>query len=249
MMDDGRVLARLRGVDANCVDLGPGARIVIAGWRDGEVRVWSLEDDTEVVGTSWGRDSVLCCAWDSCGDAAAIGSAALTTTCVPRPLYVWDTVRDRVTWRCGERRRGAGVLACQWLGRNVLLAAGYDCAARVWDARCGGAQDRAVATWVEPHGDPVYSLAWDGRHAVIGGAARHGRCTLWDLRRPRRYVQMYHTHVPRRDGMSRSSPVYAVQIDAGELWTALDTCLAVLDFTTPQDTPARYYDLPFLQVA
>lgn len=246
-LGDGRLLAQPRGPDATCVDISHG-RHLAAGWTDGLVQTWRLDAAQRVQMHTPGADAVLSCAWGEVGGALlAVGCAGRPrNSCEAAPLHVWDTTvgGSEPVWRCAARRAGVGVLACTWLGGHTVTAAGYDCAARVWDLRCGRA---AQATWIEPHGDAVYSLAWDGRHALVGGAARHGRCTLWDLRRPRRYVQMYHTHRPT--ARSRSSPVYSVAVDAGELWAALDTCLALLDFAAPtSDTPVRNYDLPFLQI-
>ncbi|GAB0087925.1 F-box/WD repeat-containing protein 4 [Sergentomyia squamirostris] len=109
-----------------------------------------------------------------------------------------------------------------WRDSNTLLTANFDSTFRVHDLRT----DTDVQIYEDPYDSSVYCLDYDNHYGVLCGMKYHGRVNLYDLRIPRKFVQMYYPSQMNSYG----SPVYDIASDASQLFIVTDRNLRVFNF-------------------
>ncbi|RUS87773.1 hypothetical protein EGW08_004438 [Elysia chlorotica] len=136
------------------------------------------------------------------------------------PVVLWDIESGSCVAQLSvNHRRGAGVLDLRFESPNELLTCGYDTFIRLWDMRT----HTCVRQWEEPFDSALYCIDTDGENTMVVGTARHGMVRLWDKRQDDPVQMMY--------CKNSHSPVYSLAMDYGHLYIALDTGLAIMDFT------------------
>ncbi|XP_055628433.1 F-box/WD repeat-containing protein 4 [Toxorhynchites rutilus septentrionalis] len=109
-----------------------------------------------------------------------------------------------------------------WKDNNTLLTGNFDTTFRMVDTRTS--KDQAV--WTDPYDASVYCLHYDGSYGVLCGMKYNFRVNLYDIRMPKRCIQMYFSSKKR----SHYSPVYSLAADSSQLFLVTDHDLRVLDF-------------------
>lgn len=110
-----------------------------------------------------------------------------------------------------------------WKDENIVLTANFDSTLRLTDIRT----KRDQLIFQDIYDSSIYCLDYDGRNGVVCGM-KHFRVNLYDLRMPRRFVQMY---FPKHTNFNRS-PVYSISCDNSQLYIQTDTNLRILDFNS-----------------
>ncbi|EDV97626.1 F-box/WD repeat-containing protein 4 [Drosophila grimshawi] len=124
---------------------------------------------------------------------------------------------------------------------HVLFTANFDTTFRMFDRRT----DRDVSIWEDPFDSSIYCLEYDGLYGVLCGTKHHNRVNLYDIRVPRKYIQLY---FPGRTRQSyRGSPVYSLACDSQYMFIATDHNLRVFDFTTSYSVQRDYSNFYELQ--
>lgn len=136
--------------------------------------------------------------------------------------------------------RTVSVYSIVWRDANSLLTASYDSMLRLFDVRSNANE----MVWMDPFDSALFSLAYDGLHGVVCGMNYHCRVNLYDLRKPRDFVQMYYPTMDA-DVMYRGSPVYSLACDSSQLFIATDHNLRVLDFTADWAVERNYQGSPY----
>ncbi|XP_062561718.1 F-box/WD repeat-containing protein 4 [Armigeres subalbatus] len=109
-----------------------------------------------------------------------------------------------------------------WRDYNTILTGNFDTTMRMVDIRTSS--DAAV--WTDPYDASVYCLDYDGAYAVLCGMKYHFRVNLYDLRVPKRCIQMYFPS----NKFSQYSPVHSVAADSSQLFIITDNNLRILNF-------------------
>ncbi|XP_063708469.1 uncharacterized protein LOC134837085 [Culicoides brevitarsis] len=117
----------------------------------------------------------------------------------------------------------AAVYNLTWKDENVVLTANFDSTMRLTDIRT----KRDQMIFQDIYDSSIYCLDYDGKFGAVCGM-KHFRVNLYDLRMPRRFVQMY---FPKHTNYNRS-PVYAIACDNSQLYIQTDTDLRILDFNS-----------------
>lgn len=110
-----------------------------------------------------------------------------------------------------------------WKDENVILTANFDSTLRVTDIRT----KRDQLIFRDIYDSSLYCLYYDGKFGVLCGM-KHFRVNLYDLRMPRRFIQLY---FPKHTNFNRS-PVYSIACDNSQLYIQTDTNLRILDFNS-----------------
>ncbi|XP_055613746.1 F-box/WD repeat-containing protein 4 [Uranotaenia lowii] len=119
-----------------------------------------------------------------------------------------------------------------WKDSNTILTGNFDTTFRVVDTRTN--KDEAV--WVDPYDASVYCLDYDGANAVLCGMKYNFRVNLYDLRVPKRCVQMYFSS----KNVSHYSPVYSLASDCSQLFVVTDHDLRILNFDADSSQAKDY---------
>lgn len=123
----------------------------------------------------------------------------------------------------------------QWKDHNTLLTGNFDTTFRMVDIRT--LRDQAV--WTDPYDASVYCLTYDGAYGVFCGMKHNFRVNLYDIRVPKRCIQMYFSKKHYQ-----YSPVYSIAADHSQLFLVTDHDLRVLDFDVNKAEKKDYtYDL------
>lgn len=109
-----------------------------------------------------------------------------------------------------------------WKDSSTILTGNFDTTMRMVDVRA--ACD--VAVWTDPYDASVYCLDYDGGYAVLCGMKYNFRVNLYDIRVPKRCVQMYFPS----NKFSQYSPVHSVAADSSQLFVVTDHDLRILNF-------------------
>lgn len=117
----------------------------------------------------------------------------------------------------------AAVYNMTWKDENVILTANFDSTLRLTDMRT----KRDQLIFQDIYDSSIYCLDYDGKFGAVCGM-KHFRVNLYDLRMPRRFVQMY---FPKHTNFNRS-PVYSISCDNSQLYIQTDTNLRILDFNS-----------------
>lgn len=131
------------------------------------------------------------------------------------------------------------VYSLLWTNEQTLLTANFDTTLRLFDCRSN--KDEHI--WSDPFDSSIYSLDFDGVYGAVCGMKMHSRVNLYDLRMPKRCVQMYYPLMRMFNG---GSPVYSVATDSSQLFIVTDHNLRVLNFkidatTTESRDYANYF--------
>ncbi|XP_058461774.1 F-box/WD repeat-containing protein 4 [Malaya genurostris] len=128
------------------------------------------------------------------------------------------------------------VYQVMWKDSNTILTGNFDTTFRVIDTRT--AQDESV--WTDPYDASVYCFDYDGAYSVLCGMKYNFRVNLYDLRIPKRCIQMYFSSKKH----SHYSPVYSIAADCSQLFLVTDHDLRVLNFDANNKEKKDYtYDL------
>lgn len=123
-----------------------------------------------------------------------------------------------------------------WMDSNTILTGNFDTTMRMVDIRT--ARDEAI--WTDPYDASVYCLDYDGAFAVLCGMKYNFRVNLYDLRIPKRCIQMYFPS----NKFSQYSPVHSLAADSSQLFVVTDHDLRILNFNCHgMDTKDYTYDL------
>lgn len=107
-----------------------------------------------------------------------------------------------------------------------MITGNFDTTLRLTDIR----SNCDTQIWEDPYDASVYCLDYDGMNGIFCGMKYHHRVNLYDLRFPKKVVQMY---FPRKLNFNQStSPAYAVASDCSELFIVTDHSLRILNFRT-----------------
>jgi F-box/WD-40 domain protein 4 len=109
-----------------------------------------------------------------------------------------------------------------WKDEHCILTANFDTSLRIFDTRA----NKDMGIWFDAYDGSVYCLDYDGEYAVLCGMKYNFRVNLYDLRMPKKCVQMYFPskkHTPY-------SPVYSIASDASQLFIVTDHDLRVHNF-------------------
>ncbi|XP_053674012.1 F-box/WD repeat-containing protein 4 [Anopheles nili] len=109
-----------------------------------------------------------------------------------------------------------------WKDEHCILSGNFDTTMRLVDTRTGNDE----ACWTDPYDASVYCLSYNGTHAVCCGMKYHYRVNLYDLRVPKRCVQMYFPSKKHNN----YSPVYSIATDYSQLFLVTDRNLRILNF-------------------
>lgn len=125
------------------------------------------------------------------------------------------------------------VYSVLWTDNHTMLTANFDSTLRLVDCRT----NRDAHVWLDSFDSSIYSLDYDGVYGVVCGMKMHSRVNLYDLRVPKRCIQMYYPLTRMYGG----SPVYSVATDASQLFIVTDHNLRILDFKADTTTECRDY--------
>ncbi|XP_037907404.1 F-box/WD repeat-containing protein 4 isoform X2 [Hermetia illucens] len=118
---------------------------------------------------------------------------------------------------------------------NTILTANFDTTFRMFDRRT----NRDEIIWMDPYDASFYCLEYDGLYGVVCGMKHFCRVNLYDIRVPRKFMQMYFPALRRSQG----SPVYSVTCDSRYLFVVTDHNLRVLDFKADWATVRDYRNI------
>ncbi|GLV33306.1 uncharacterized protein CBL_12082 [Carabus blaptoides fortunei] len=210
--------------DITCVDVLND--IFITGSHDKLFKIWPLQLDTKDLEPLYVKnlsDRIWSLGICPTRKSLAIGSAGCNN--IP-PFHIFDLERCQPVISRGHTFiKGSGILDLHWENDKTILTCGYDGYLRKWDIRTGECEQK----WEDPHDSALYCLASDDLYTVVTGANLFGRVVLWD-QRLRNYIQMYYTC--NNSNLNRSSPVYSISFDGCQLFTALDSYVKCLDFSS-----------------
>lgn len=150
-------------------------------------------------------------------------------------LGAFDTINNSAVYGIAS-----APLSSPWGSSPQIIAAGwYSGEVTVHDLRSSSrtahnhatdpAPLRPVLTLGDPWSyEPIYSVSCGGGASshIAAGSARHGVCSLWDVRTP---SSGWSVHAPGND----SSPVYSVILESSRLFGATQSRPFVYDFVSP----------------
>lgn len=123
-----------------------------------------------------------------------------------------------------------------WMNSSTVLTGNFDTTMRMVDIRTS----RDEAVWTDPYDASVYCLDYDGAYAVLCGMKYNFRVNLYDLRIPKRCIQMYFPS----NKFSQYSPVHSLAADSSQLFVVTDHDLRILNFNcSGVETKDYTYDL------
>jgi WD40 repeat protein len=163
-------------------------RFLAAAGSSGQVRVWDVVDDKEVLNVPLGTPSTqeVLLALSPGGALLALGRTDALA------VDVWDVSKAR--WVSRVRHEGV-VTALAFTPDGALLTAGEDKSVRVWDAASG------VMKFHLPHEAGVASMALSPDGGRLATTRLGGRsATVWELRTGREVARL-----PHADGVSAVS--------------------------------------------
>ncbi|XP_053665405.1 F-box/WD repeat-containing protein 4 [Anopheles marshallii] len=108
-----------------------------------------------------------------------------------------------------------------WIDEHCILSGNFDTTMRLVDTRTGNDE----GCWTDPYNASVYCLSYNGTYAVHCGMKYHHRVNLYDIRVPKRCVQMY---FPSKK--QQYSPVYRIATDCSQMFLVTDHNLRILNF-------------------
>ncbi|KIW04116.1 hypothetical protein, variant [Verruconis gallopava] len=149
--------------------VSPGSVNLVSGGGDGNIHLWSLEQDTPI-GTLTGHESRVA-----------------RVDIHPLRKYIASASHD-MTWRLWDIETMTELQLQEGHSREVhtvgfnvdgslLASAGMDSVGRVWDIRTG-----KMAMFLDSHIQPIHTLDWgtDGYRVLTGSLDGYIKC--WDLR-------------------------------------------------------------------
>ncbi|KAJ6631743.1 F-box/WD repeat-containing protein 4 [Pseudolycoriella hygida] len=131
-------------------------------------------------------------------------------------LYDMETNTERIL-----NSQTGSVYSVLWKDSKTVLSANYDSTLRMFDIRSNDEQ-----IWMDPFDSSIFSLDYDGLYGALCGMRYHCRVTLFDLRMPKKYVQVYFPSLHN----FRGSPAYSIACDLSQLFIATDHSLRILNF-------------------
>lgn len=131
--------------------------------------------------------------------------------------------------------KSASIYSMLWKDKNIIMTGNYDSTLRMIDTRI----NEEVHQWLDSYDSAIFSLDFDGLNGVVCGQNYHCRVTLYDLRIPGKFIQMYY---PKMEYSNRGSPVYGITCDASHLFVATDHNLRILDFNADWAAEKNYQD-------
>lgn len=208
--------------------------VIVSGGRDKFVKV--LRFDNSISHHSWKSiytaeeiyldDRILSLDIDPSGTLLCTGTAGHGG--VP-PSHLFDLTTGALI--CPLRRHfrvGEGVYDVHFESPNEVLTGDFNSALRLWDLRT----QSNVSVWEDPHDSAINCIATDNNMTILTGTATHGGIRIWDKRQTR-CVQLYYVKPELR------SPVYSLDFDSSELYTALDTSVLSFDFSGGNRKPTK----------
>lgn len=111
--------------------------------------------------------------------------------------------------------RSTSIYAMLWKDNNTIMTGNYDSTLRIIDTRC----NEEVQRWTDAYDSAIFTLDYDGLNGVVCGQNYHCRVTLYDLRTPGKFIQMYY---PKMKYSERGSPVYGIACDAGNFGNLIE---------------------------
>lgn len=118
--------------------------------------------------------------------------------------------------------RTGAVYDALWKDENCILTGNFDTTFRLYDCR----SNRDEMIWEDPFDSSIYSLDYDGNYGVICGMKYNCRVTLYDLRVPEKFLQLYFPKMLQTE----VSPAYSVAFDASQLFISTGYNVKLLDF-------------------
>jgi len=206
--------------------VGLHKNVIVTGSRDRTVKVWQHSwRHLRTVQEINLEDRVLSLDIDPSGSVLCTGTGGHFNVA---PSQLYDLTTGALISRLRKHfRDGEGVYDVHFESPNEVLTADFNSALRLWDLRT----ETNVCVWKDPYDSAINCIASDNNVTMMTATATHGGIRLWD-KRQRRCAQLYFVRPDLR------SPVYSLDFDSSELFSALDTSVLALDFSGANHKPS-----------